>query len=188
MPKGQLCLFFKGSQAKSSHREAYVVNEGQPSYVFLALVPILPTDQWHFVTRRYQKSLLHVGVCVWVNERERDVHIDFNSWQSVLVFDVFVYIECKYVWNWNKKKERKNCSWHVSNWSLSSCQLLTATSGWWSNSKQVHILEFFSSVKLYSGQICGWQIIFRREQAGFTNHLFLVTPTSWQLVRQVPTH
>ena len=112
MPKGytKLCLFFKGSQAKSSHREAYLVNEGQPNYVFLALVPILPTDQWHFVTLRYRKSLLHVGVCVseWERERERDVHIDFNSWQSVLVFDVFVYIECKYVWNWNKKKIKKN--------------------------------------------------------------------------------
>ena len=39
------CLFFKGSQAKSTHRETYLVNEGQPHYVFLALVPILPTDQ-----------------------------------------------------------------------------------------------------------------------------------------------
>ena len=58
-----------------------------------------------------------VCVCVcgcvreWMRERERvrerDVHIDLNSWQSVLVFDVFVYIECKYVWNWNKKKEKK---------------------------------------------------------------------------------
>ena len=37
--------FSKGSQAKSSHREAYLINEGQPNYVFLALVPILPTDQ-----------------------------------------------------------------------------------------------------------------------------------------------
>ena len=45
-----------------------------------------------------------VCVCEWMRERERDVHIDLNSWQRVLVFDVFVYIECKYVWNWNLKK------------------------------------------------------------------------------------
>ena len=32
-------------------------------------------------------------------ERERDVHIDLNSRQSVLVFDVFVNIECKYFSN-----------------------------------------------------------------------------------------
>ena len=35
--------------------------------------------------------------------RERDVHIDMNSRQSVLVFDVFVRIECKCVSNWDKK-------------------------------------------------------------------------------------
>ena len=40
-------------------------------------------------------------------ESERDVHIDLNSRQSVLVFDVFVHIECKYVSNWNKKKRTK---------------------------------------------------------------------------------
>ena len=38
-------------------------------------------------------------------ESERDVHIDLNSRQSVLVFDVFVHIECKYVSNWNNKKK-----------------------------------------------------------------------------------
>ena len=26
---------------------------------------------------------------------------------GVLVFDVFVYIECNYVWNWNLKKKLK---------------------------------------------------------------------------------
>ena len=40
-------------------------------------------------------------------ERGRDVHIDLNSRQSVLVFDVFVHIECKYVSNWNKKRKKK---------------------------------------------------------------------------------
>ena len=43
-------------------------------------------------------------------ERERYLHIELNSRQSVLVFDVFVHIECKYVLNcfffffkWKKK-------------------------------------------------------------------------------------
>ena len=42
-----------------------------------------------------------------VRKRERDVLIDLNSRQSVLVFDVFVHFECKYVWNWNRKLKKQ---------------------------------------------------------------------------------
>ena len=35
-------------------------------------------------------------------KRESDVHIDLNSRQSVLVFDVYVHIKCMYVLNWNE--------------------------------------------------------------------------------------
>ena len=40
-----ICFLKYVLKAISSHKETHLVNEGQPNYVFLALVPILPTDR-----------------------------------------------------------------------------------------------------------------------------------------------
>ena len=39
----------------------------------------------------------------WKKEEEEEAFIRIKDRTNIQFADVFVYIECKYVWNWNKK-------------------------------------------------------------------------------------
>ena len=105
--------FLKEANSSKTH----LANEGQPTYVYLALVSILPTDQWQFVTSRYRKGWLRLTVfvcmCLCVTEKEFNADTDIPSWIHcrVLICGVFLHIDCKYISKHIKK---------ISNHSVSS--------------------------------------------------------------------